>query len=318
MNTVQRLKLAIMIISALAFSGLGFLAWTNLPELIQHLNQVCQVNLTPVLKDPTHRIGLGAAFVLILLGGAATSSAMASLLKAHRKMKILKTSVQTNLPDDVKSLARSCGIRAADIRLIKSSDPFVYCHGISRTRIFISTGMLGRLNAKELEAVLIHEAHHYRHHHPSSVFMGKLLARTFFFLPIIKELSRLMEVQIEINADRAVILAQRTTKYLRQALGKSLLADAFPSAVAFHTTPLETRVALIVSPRTAPLPGVSKSSLVYSLISVVMILVPLVSASPASAHPPNGNGICVKDACQVRCDSPEPETEPVSFTPAFR
>jgi beta-lactamase regulating signal transducer with metallopeptidase domain len=318
MNTVQRLELAIVIISALAFSGLGFLAWTYLPQLMQHVNQVCQVNLTPFLKDPTHRIGLGATFVLILLVVIAASSALASLLKTHRKMKQLKVSVQTAIPVDVGMLARSCGIRAADIKVIKSPDPFVYCHGVSRTRVFISTGMLGRLNRKELEAVIIHEAHHYQHHHPSSLFMGKLLARTLFFLPIIKELSRLMEVQIEINADRAVILAQRTTKYLRQALGKSLLEDALPSAVAFRATPLETRVALIVSPRTAPLPGISKSSLVYSLLSIVMILFPLVSASPASAHPPNGNGICVKDACQVRCNSPEQATETVSFTPAFR
>jgi len=315
MNTVLRLELAIVIISALAFSGAGVLVVKYLPQLMQHFSQVCQEDLVAFLNDRNHRNAIGIMFVGILSLTAGAVSALASFLKNYRKMIELRASIQTDLPPEVKSLARQCGIRRTDIKIVRSPDPFVYCHGFSRPQVFISTGLLGRLSAKELEAVLIHEAHHYHHHHPSLVFIAKLLARTFFFIPIIKELSRLLDTVIEINADQAVIFAQESSTHLRRALGKSLRVDPLPAAVALRRTPLEARIALITTPLSAPRLRISQSSISFTLVILAGLGVLLGSAPQASAHPSNDNALCVRDACQVRCERPPSVMESVSYTP---
>lgn len=316
MNTIARLLAAIFIISALAFSGVGLLEVKYLPELTQHFSQVCRESFAAFLSDPDHRGAVGITLLTILSLAVGSLSSIASFFRNRRKMNELRGSIRTDLPLKVKSLARQYGILRTDIKIVSSPEPFVYCLGLRRPKIFISSGILGRLSAKELEAVVIHEAHHYHGRHPGLIFITKLLARTLFFIPVVSELSRLLTAVIEINADRAVIFAQESSAHLRQALGKSLRADPLPAMAALRAAPLETRIALLTPPFTYPKLAVSHWSLAFTLSIIAVLGLLLGSAPQARAERSEKGEVCVKDACQVRCGPPQEAIESAFYTPA--
>lgn len=316
MTQERRLLLAIGSISTISLFGIWLLAIRYLPETLDHLTRSCNQSFLMFMNDPMHFIGLaagGAATTVMLIG---VFTFLATLQKSKRMLAGLRSTKRSNLPPEVLSLAKRQGIDEGAIELVDSPNPLAFCHGVLRRRILVSTGLLASLSPKELEAVVIHEACHFRKHHPRMILIGKLFARSFFFIPIIKELSRLLDTLIEINADRAVILAQRSATHLRQALGKSLQSDPLPATVALRDTPLETRIAFMTSPLTATRLRISRSSLAFTLLIISALSLLLASAPQAEAKPSNSTGACLQDTCQAQCESLEPVTESAFYTPA--
>lgn len=69
---------------------------------------------------------------------------------------------------------------------IKEAKAAVFCFGLWKPKICISSGLIKILRQDELEAVLLHEYHHLTSREPLKLFTIKYFQSVFFFLPGIK------------------------------------------------------------------------------------------------------------------------------------
>ena len=104
--------------------------------------------------------------------------------------------------------------------VFENPTPQAFCAGLRRPRIYVSTGVLGRLGAEELDAVLAHEAEHMRRRDPLRLWATRVAAEACFFLPAVRTLGRRCEALAELAADEAAI--ERPGG--RRALASALLA----------------------------------------------------------------------------------------------
>lgn len=96
--------------------------------------------------------------------------------------------------------ARSAGLRG--VNCVDSVTANAFCAGALRPRVYVTTGLLERLEAAELEAVLAHEAAHARRRDPLRRAVASGVALSFFFMPLIRWWSRHDLEQSEVKADR--------------------------------------------------------------------------------------------------------------------
>lgn len=101
----------------------------------------------------------------------------------------------------LKRVAPSVGI---DNRLVEINDskPVIFCFGLIRPKICISSGLIKRLSEKELKVVLLHEQHHLVSNEPIRTFVVKLVTKILFFLPGLKLFSRQYLTFSELAADQ--------------------------------------------------------------------------------------------------------------------
>ena len=128
--------------------------------------------------------------------------------------------------------------------------PLAFCYGLLRSRICYSTGLMQLLTQAELQAVLLHEGLHASRRDPLKVFIARVLATTFFFFPLSRELRDRYLVWLEIRADQEVIrrvgimdLAQALVKLLQptSAMGVEAAVSQF--------NPTEERIKRLLDPR---------------------------------------------------------------------
>lgn len=95
-----------------------------------------------------------------------------------------------------------------------------FTHGLFNPRIYISTGLVNSLDSSELKAVYLHELHHKNSRDPLRFFLLSILKDTFFYIPIGRFVEKLLHSKIEIEADKAVVLAMQEPMSLAGALLK--------------------------------------------------------------------------------------------------
>lgn len=100
-----------------------------------------------------------------------------------------------------------------------------FTHGLFRPRIYISKGLIDSLDRPELKAVILHELHHKRRFDPLRFLLYSMLADTFFYVPLLKDLLCSLRIKKEAEADEAACrdLSERLT-----------LAGAIVKAASFN------------------------------------------------------------------------------------
>jgi Zn-dependent protease with chaperone function len=96
--------------------------------------------------------------------------------------------------------------------------PYAYCRGYLRPQLWVSSGAVATLRPAELEAVLHHEDYHRRARDPMRILTTRVLEQIFFALPLIRQLGIRFEYAKELEADRAAVARQGTTRHLAGAL----------------------------------------------------------------------------------------------------
>lgn len=109
----------------------------------------------------------------------------------------------------VKQLPVSACIEVGSRRVVvfAGSDPHAFCAGLWRPRIYLSHGALALLEARELEAVVAHEAHHAARRDPVRILLLRVLTHALFFLPALRRLEQRYRQLAEIAADEAALVA---------------------------------------------------------------------------------------------------------------
>lgn len=167
-----------------------------------------------VRVDPSaaHRISIdGHALSYPAVNLAAAVLILVAALGATSLARILREGVRLwrghrRVTRDLRT--RAAGTRSIEVggvvtrfTVFEDADPEAFCIGFLRPEIFVSTGALARLDARQLAAVVAHEAGHQRAHDPLRALGGRLLARGLFFLPVLARLWRGGELLAELDAD---------------------------------------------------------------------------------------------------------------------
>src|SRR2546422_2903601 len=108
-------------------------------------------------------------------------------------------------PDDLHERTHRAGI--GRMRFLDLTAPVAFCAGAIRPAVYVSRGVLDLLNPDELQAVLVHEAHHAREREPVRRAARTALAEVCFYLPILAWWAARGIEQSELQADRAAISA---------------------------------------------------------------------------------------------------------------
>ena len=83
----------------------------------------------------------------------------------------------------VARLAIEIGVREPRVQLLATERPMACVAGMVRPTLFVSRGMLARLNERELEGLVAHELAHLRHQDNLIGWLDAIVFRAFRFLP---------------------------------------------------------------------------------------------------------------------------------------
>lgn len=139
---------------------------------------------------------------------------------------------------------------ATRVICIETETELAFCCGALRPAIYLSGGLVRRLRASELDAVLLHEKHHGRRRDPLRYAAAVALRDVCFSVPLLDWLARRQRENAELRADRAVmgILGPAPLAGALSSLGRS----PSPAVVAaFHGT-IELRAAQILGEEIPP------------------------------------------------------------------
>jgi hypothetical protein len=87
-------------------------------------------------------------------------------------------------------------------------------------RVYVTTGAVDLLDAKALEAVLLHERHHAWRHDPLRLAGARVIAGALFFLPSLRRLHGHEQALAELGADESAVNAAPGN---RSALARAML-----------------------------------------------------------------------------------------------
>jgi Peptidase family M48 len=89
------------------------------------------------------------------------------------------------------------------VSVVEAAVPVAFCAGWLRPRVYVSVGVLRRLDEAELAAVLAHEHDHRALRDPLRLALGAVLSQALFFLPVLRPLHVRYGDVAELRADAA-------------------------------------------------------------------------------------------------------------------
>ena len=140
-------------------------------------------------------IGLVALVAIVVR----TSWMLASMNRGLRKLELTKP------PPPLELAVQSTGCRR--VVCADTPQPLAFCAGTFRPRVFVSRGLVSSLRPLELQAVLLHEAHHARRRDPLRRAAAHAAGDVLFFAPLISWWTRRFFDSSELAADRVAISA---------------------------------------------------------------------------------------------------------------
>lgn len=164
------------------------------------------------------------------------------------------------------------------VAVLPTPRPSAFCFGLLRPRIVISDGLLSRLDPDALQAALWHEIEHARRREPLRSMIAALAARTFFWIPVLRDLLDRYRLSRELTADR-LALAKTSQGALAAALYQVAEVESVPGAAALADL-AAARVERLLDPEAALPPLFCRRRLVTTAVTVATLL--LLLASPAS------------------------------------
>ncbi len=265
----RRPFLSLLLVSILAASLMLALALSVLPRPLNHLVERCTGDGGCMALVRAGRLWVGPLLVALLPWSVfhGLRKGAGQLWATRRALACLGVGRQAEPDSAVHALSNELGL-ARRIDIVPSTALLALCRGYIRPRIVLSTATLAILSKAELAAVLRHERMHLRGRHPLQLLVARTLAAALPFLPIVRELARILPRAQELAADRTVIQAGQ-----RGALGRALLVmqdamgdqGAGPLLVLGMSGALDARVDQLVG-ATRTYVGVTRSALVRTAL----------------------------------------------------
>jgi Zn-dependent protease with chaperone function len=148
--------------------------------------------------------GMGAATaaaVVIVPVLTAWAARAVWLLQAGRRAT---TALQLNATPAELALAMDrTGV--GRVKCLATAEATAFCAGALKPKVYVSRGLIDALRSEELDAVLLHEAHHVSRLDPLRRAATRSLADTAFFVPLVRWWADRQVESSELAADRAVL-----------------------------------------------------------------------------------------------------------------
>lgn len=141
---------------------------------------------------------------------------------------------------------------AGRVEVLSLPAPTAFCYGLRAPRIVVSSRLLERVAAAELDAILLHEREHLTRRDPLRLLLGQSLAAAFKPLPVVPAVAARLATEQEVMADRVAVAAQGGAAHLAAALLRLLQgagAELYPADLAISgLTATAARVEALVDP----------------------------------------------------------------------
>jgi Zn-dependent protease with chaperone function len=202
----------------------------------------------------TRRIPVSVLLVAVIGTGTFASLAW-TLVKALADQRRLAR---------LRRTAREEAWEGRTVWLLPSTRAAAFCAGLTRPQIFLTDALVSTLEPEEIRAIVRHEAAHADAYVPLKAFVARLFARSFFWLPTLRDLESSYTLTAELAADEAAI---RATSKQAVAAALTRVLDASVPAVGFANVS-DARINKLLDPGVAPPRIVSAPKLALSLLGV--------------------------------------------------
>lgn len=154
---------------------------------------------------------------------------------------------KTNRSAKLRRAISNLGLAGDRIIEIGEDKPMVFCYGMFRPKVCLSSGLIKFLKQDELQAVLLHENQHRRAHDPLKLFVIKFFQNIFSFLPGMKTIVNKYLTYSELAADEQATNNFTDRSKLARALFKITEAEEknmirAELAMSFFTSVIEERI----------------------------------------------------------------------------
>ena len=191
-----------------------------------HIIDVCRRFVASLSTTFFHLGGTMIVFLILVIGVFLIIRAVFSVWKNYKQARLL-IRLQTVPSKRVIKLVKKHKIKLGNLIIVKDEKRYAFVFGVIKAKLILSSGLVNKLNDKELEAVILHEIYHLRQGHPFKFMVGKILSAGLFFMPIVKWLNFKFHLVAEKEADGFVCQRQKTGYYLKSALIKSMISPVY-------------------------------------------------------------------------------------------
>jgi len=209
------------------------------------------------------------------------------------------TSAKVDLSSKLKRTLNNLGLRKNVVTEIKENTPVVFCYGLIRPRICISSGLIKILKNDELQAVLLHENQHRSSNDPLKLFIIKFFQNIFFFLPGLKTIINKYLTFSELAADEQATNNFTDRPKLARAIFKITQAEEQNTirtglATSFFTSTIEERVNKLADDSYLPQFKVWGRGFVFGISAVMLTVLAtfIFLADSTKAFDMHNNGNC--------------------------
>ena len=138
--------------------------------------------------------------------------------------------------------------RIRHVACIEGSSPQAFCSGVLHPTVFTTPALIDRLDASQLDAVLLHERYHAERREPLRRDLVKAASDVFFFIPLLRWWAERRLEESELAADRAAI-GQVGPRTVARALWHAGVRE--PRGLPAFGGAIEARVAQILGEHVA-------------------------------------------------------------------
>lgn len=220
---------------------------------------------------------------ILFAGVAATIYRIFCMLSCNYRLVRSLTPLSVENHPNLKKFLRSTHLDDQLVFFDNGVLRHAFTSGLWKPKIYLSTGVSSYLTAKEIQAVILHEAHHVIKKAPLMLFVLRILCTLNFFLPVNRSLLNLYSSACEKEADDAAVTNSGEPLELASALLK--LSGPYSTIVLYPMIPfssgqriVEDRVMRLLEPHVvSPSFGkaVFSSLCLLSLFIAVTICFPL-------------------------------------------
>jgi Zn-dependent protease with chaperone function len=225
------------------------------------------------LSYPAANVGAVIVLALAVLGGIVTAIALFGAARELSAARRLARGLAQLRPDPHDG-----------VLVIEDEHADAFCAGLFRPRVYITTGALAKLDEQSLNAVLVHERHHARRRDPLRLAAGRVMARSLFFLPGVRELRQGQQMLTEVSADESALAAASGD---RSVLARAMLSFGDGAGSSSRIDPVRVEYLLGDSPSWR-FPGLMCAAAValLALVATLAILVAREAAGSATLATP--------------------------------
>ena len=187
----QRLEVAL---GALGLTAAALVLIIAIDALRFHVAAVltcaCHLQVADVGAEGWAFIALGVIDLVIIVRAARS---LVLQLRAHRAFRL-------RLP-----VTGVVDVDGEPVRVIPSRTPHAFCAGLLRPAVYVSHGLLGDCEDRELRAVVAHEAHHRARRDPLRLLLARVVSDAFRPLPPLATLAERHVELADLAADAAAV-----------------------------------------------------------------------------------------------------------------